>query len=448
MTKIIIPTVDLKKLRTVGDTEMDRDADALFERLPKHGEDPTGEKTEEILLPYAPAQPLAPDPDMMLHAQRLFARHGTEIAGALLMAALPQSYAALWGSRVLVAQAGLRKDFVHRIAGTAQFLVLVARGAKTKDVVKAYWTVGEHVPGDHYDPPWLVCLRLRARHVIVRRSLRERCDDPDGGAQVRRLLGPENCPPRVPLNQEDLLTMLLTFSHTVFEVLDRYGITLTGDDREAFLHLWDVIGCHLAIGPPPAGLLGGGFTTLLTDERWLGLRPPDRVRTAELLEQLRRRLWLGEDTDFVPGDRPPAVDVDTLPWRDGRSGQILVQALLSEIGRAMPGRMRRVPILVARQLAPEVVRRRLLLGGGGVFSSLVDLPKQSLMDDPLAPPSFRNEVDARTLHVLANDVTRRAVMSFLRSGRLRFPDLDDWSDGLVKTVDDAPSRRFLQDLPA
>ena len=50
--------------------------------------------------------------------------------------------------------------------------------------------------------------------------------------------------------------------------------------------------------------------------------------------------------------------------------------------------------------------------------------------------------------MLANDVTRRAVMSFLRSGRLRFPDLDDWSDGLVKTVDDAPSRRFLQDLPA
>jgi hypothetical protein len=90
----------------------------------------------------------------------------------------------------------------------------------------------------------------------------------------------------------------------------------------------------------------------------------------------------------------------------------------------------------------------LLLGGGGVFSSLADLPKQSLMDDPLAPPSFRNEVDARTLHVLANDVTRRAVMSFLRSGRLAFPDLDDWSDGLGKTVADASSRGFLQDLPA
>jgi hypothetical protein len=448
MTEIIIPTVDLKKLRTVGDTAMDRDADALFKRLPKHGEDPTGEKTEKILTHYAPAHPLAPDPDMLMHAQRLFARHGTEIAGALLLAALPQSYAAVWGSRVLVAQAGLRKDFVHRIAGTAQFLLLVARGAKTKDIARQYWTVGEHGSDDQHDPPWLVCLRLRARHMIVRRSLRERCKA-EGGEQVIRLLGQENCPPTaVPLNQEDLLTMLLTFSHTVFEVFDRYGIPLTSDDREAFLHLWDVIGCHLAIGQPEARGLCRMFTTRLAPKGWIGLRPPDRVRTAELLEQLRRRLWLGEDTDFVPGDRPPAVDVDTLPWRDGQSGQILVQALLSEIGRAMPGRMRRVPILVVRQLAPEVVRRRLLLGGGGVFSSLADLPKQSLMDDPLAPPSFRNDVDARTLHALANDVTRRAVMSFLRSGRLAFPDLDDWSDGLGKTVADASSRGFLQDLPA
>ena len=56
---------------------------------------------------------------------------------------------------------------------------------------------------------------------------------------VTALLGPRT---GVPLNQEDLLGMLLTFGITVFEVLERYGVNWTADEQDAYLHAWDVIG--------------------------------------------------------------------------------------------------------------------------------------------------------------------------------------------------------------
>ena len=44
--------------------------------------------------------------------------------------------------------------------------------------------------------------------------------------------------------------MLLSFSITVFDVLESYGIEWTADDQEAYLYLWDLVGAHLGIGSP------------------------------------------------------------------------------------------------------------------------------------------------------------------------------------------------------
>jgi hypothetical protein len=112
---------------------------------------------------------------------------------------------------------------------------------------------------------------------------------------------------------------------------------------------------------------------------------------------------------------------------------VLAHALLAEMARAMPPRMRSMPQLAVRKLAPTVVRDALLLGGGGLVSSLAEiLPGGPLVEDPYAPPGYTNPVDARVTRLMVNEVTRHVVVHFLRTGRLTLPGLEDWSDGLVE----------------
>src|SRR5262249_13176694 len=67
------------------------------------------------------------DQEKVEHAIHLFEKYATEICAALLLAALPQAYAAAWASRVLTATARLQSDFRRRIVQTAQFLLFVMR---------------------------------------------------------------------------------------------------------------------------------------------------------------------------------------------------------------------------------------------------------------------------------------------------------------------------------
>ena len=64
-----------------------------------------------LLLRVAAGQPeISVDPAKLQEAQRLFAAFGTEISGALLLAALPQSYATEFGAGVLGANAELERN--------------------------------------------------------------------------------------------------------------------------------------------------------------------------------------------------------------------------------------------------------------------------------------------------------------------------------------------------
>ena len=54
--------------------------------------------------------PFPLDTNKLVIAKQLFNQYGTEIAGALLLAILPQSYAAERGAAVLLASEGLERD--------------------------------------------------------------------------------------------------------------------------------------------------------------------------------------------------------------------------------------------------------------------------------------------------------------------------------------------------
>lgn len=379
------------------------------------------------------------DVDKLQHAQRLFATYGPEIAGALLLAALPQTYAARWGSRVLVATTQLHRNFRARILGTAQFLVAVMQGAQ-EDVEKLWIVKTEEDARDRsMMTPWKACLAVRCYHQAIRLDFNARRAANGGRYRTAQDLGE-------PINQEDLLATLLTFTITVFEVLERYGITWTADDQQAYLYAWDLIGKHLGIGyKKVTDKLDTAFQQRIHDEGWQGLRPATVTETRRLADQLRERQWpsvTATPLRIANGDEQegkedkqegeePNQEGEEDKWEGTRAGRILVRALIEELARAMPHRRRSQPLFVMRALAPEKVRDRLNLGGGGIVLASLDLlPRRRALIDWFTAQPITNPIGGRLLRLMANDVMTHVMVNFTRTGGLRLPGLEDWSPGL------------------
>jgi ER-bound oxygenase mpaB/B'/Rubber oxygenase, catalytic domain len=365
------------------------------------------------------AAPIKPDPAMLREAQRLFGRFAPEISGALLLAALPQSYATTFGAHVLAAAGGLENDLVRRVRGTAQFLLVVTQLATDDDDARRQWQPSEQSPVSGEVMPWHVCTALRLYHHTIRRKLID--DARSKGADAEADFGGK------PLNQEDLLGILLTFSITVFEVLERYGICWTADEQEAYLHLWDVIGAYLGIGSPTVRqqLESSPVAGDLSVRGWHGLRPPSVSDTRALLAQIRRRQWADP-----PLTSAISMNVGPIGPRSLTSGRLLTSALLDELVAAMPPMLKLLPVTMMRTLAPDVVRRRLSLGHNGiVMRSLDQLPRRRNVIDRFTTVSTPNPLTGRALRALANEVSVRASVQFLRDPSFVIPGQEDWSRG-------------------
>ncbi len=131
MSRIVLRTEVLERLRTLGDDGLkssgfvDPALIKIDDALRKFNDLPKAE-----LLPRA----FKIDPEKLLVAQRLFSDYIAEISGALLLAALPQSYATEYGAAVLGAHGELTRNLTRRIGATAQFLLTVMqRGADAAD---------------------------------------------------------------------------------------------------------------------------------------------------------------------------------------------------------------------------------------------------------------------------------------------------------------------------
>jgi hypothetical protein len=145
-------------------------------------------------------------------------------------------------------------------------------------------------------------IQVRELHAVVRAVLLGR--DAPGGAW------PEA--DGVPINQEDLLATLLTFTVVVLRALDRMGIEVSAEEQEAYLHLWAVTG----------DLLGVTQARRLCEPQSV-----DRL-TTDLQESLQR----------------PSAD-----------GAFLMAVLLDEMEFAMPLGLLRVPRTIVRFLVGDRV---------------------------------------------------------------------------------------------
>jgi hypothetical protein len=234
------------------------------------------------------------DPQRVEAGQELFARWGSHVFTALYAAALPSAYACWRGVQVLGLTARLETDTKRRLNETAQFHLDVMVPGGLEFGARGYADV-RHVRLMHAAVRWLVQNDARVHW------------DPTWGT---------------PINQEDLLETLLTFTEIVFEVFDKTGVACSEADADTYLHTWSLIGYYLGVRPDLLPLTRAQTSVLMpiVRRRQFGRSESGRALTAALLEQGTRlvppglrglpastlRFYVGNDTADKLG--VPAAD--------------------------------------------------------------------------------------------------------------------------------------------
>jgi len=150
--------------------------------------------------------------------ERVFVRYGPHLAVILHCYSLPFCYLASNGAQVLNLTDRLESNPTRRILETAQLLM---------DVMQPGGLAGPKGRGRR------TIQKVRLMHAAVRRMARQ---------------APGwNMAWGVPINQEDLAGTLMSFSWVGVDGLKKLGLELSADDREAYLHCWNVAGWMLGV---------------------------------------------------------------------------------------------------------------------------------------------------------------------------------------------------------
>jgi len=301
----------LDELRTTGDPEADALAAALHaghehldERdlvravLQEIGHAGQGGGRLEGLRDWLCGGP--PLPDWVDRAriragQEFFCEWALPICTSLFCASLPTGYAASNGVQVLALTSDLATgDMRRRIAETAQMLI---------DVMD----LGTHSP-EALEPGGqghVTARGVRLLHAVVRQAI---MSSPAVAHTCDEAVSPRWCPAwGHPVNQEDLLGTLLTFSVVVLHALDQLGVPYDADAAESYVHVWCLVGMVLGIEP--------------------GLLPLTRAEAEDLAATIFRR------------QHAPSA-----------AGRRLMTVLLTEMELSMPWGMRKAPRTLVRHL--------------------------------------------------------------------------------------------------
>ena len=167
--------------------------------------------------------PAYAEPFKLMVASDVFRQHGPKILMILLCKSLPLCYTCWRGAKVLYQTGRLRVHdgsltaFSRRLMETAQFVVDML----TKDNFEQDGTA------------IVATQKVRLMHATIRHFAQQRNWDKDTYG--------------IPINQQDLVGTLLSFGVVIVDGLEQLGITLTSEEREAYLHLWRVVGAMMGI---------------------------------------------------------------------------------------------------------------------------------------------------------------------------------------------------------
>ena len=180
---------------------------------------------EDIRAYMKAASALPPwlDRSRIQEAQQFFLLYGLASSTLLACASLPQCYVMKYGTEVLAYTKFLQVEPTRRIRETAQMVmdVMVPGGLE---------------PGGR---GVRATMKVRVMHAIVRHMVMNDSRavanpaDPD----LRAKFG-------LPINQEDMVYTLMTFSYVVIEGFRTMGYDMTEAERDGYVHCWNVVG-HL-----------------------------------------------------------------------------------------------------------------------------------------------------------------------------------------------------------
>lgn len=211
----------------------------------------------------------------ILEAQRLFARYAPLVTVILNCCSLPGSYLAKKGAVVIHQTGRLSGDPRRRIVETAQLVFDVMRPGGLAATGEGMRTTQ----------------KVRLMHGAIRHLL---------------LLDPQQPWDRLnlgmPINQEDMAGVMITFSVAVTESLTRLGVSLEDRERESYLHAWKVVAHLLGLQPE---MMPDDYAAALELGREIERRHfGDSPEGKELTEVLRKML-----EEAIPGDLLDGVPV-------------------------------------------------------------------------------------------------------------------------------------------
>lgn len=177
-----------------------------------------------------PPLPAWADIEQIRAGEEFFLEWGLLIGMLHYYASLPSMYAMGHGVKVLHMTARLATDTRRRIHETAQLIVNVMSPG------------GLEVDAAGYRSARRVRLMHAAvRHLILHeQSVAQTCDP--------SVIGPHWCADwGVPINQEDLLATMMSFTWVVFQSLARAGVRVSDQDAASYLHAWNVAAYFLGV---------------------------------------------------------------------------------------------------------------------------------------------------------------------------------------------------------
>ena len=216
--------------------------------------------------------------------ERVFAVHGPEILVVLCCSSLPSSYSARKGVQVLHRTAYLAKRPTRRLFETAQMIIDVLSPGGLGATGRGLRTAQ----------------KVRLMHAAIRHLVQH---DPARPWDLDEL--------GLPINQEDLLGTLMTFSWLILEGLETLGVPLDSADQAAYTATWMHVGRVMGIEPAliPSAVAETEWLTRTIERRQVAPSDEGREMTAALLDMMDtnvpsplRSVPPGLIREFLPAD--------------------------------------------------------------------------------------------------------------------------------------------------
>ncbi len=329
------------------------------------------------------------------HAQEFFDDNGVAIIAALFHASLPEAYLGKRGVQALDITGELSRNWTRRVQETGMFLVNVL--SPTPDI----WQQRDRTSLSSGEFGARAARRVRLIHAAIRWMLGD--EEPPGASLVGDLragtttvwqgrmidIGLED-QPCAPLNQEDLLGTLGTFTTVVLNAIERLGVPFTEKDRDDYYFLWNVVGWHLGIG---------NSATL----------DPSGVKSPEAAWPDNALLPLSADQmDAVYGDIAKRLQ------HESEQGRRMTKALLQELAYPLPRAMQGFPGFLTRYLILDEKADKLGIEAGGYVELM--LGRAGLLDR-LARDARGRPARRLTIQLVTELVTRYALRAFIAQAR-------------------------------